>query len=211
MRLGTKDETGKRYGDWIVIGLSHVGRGAFWRCRCKCGAESVVRGTALRNGTTKRCASCGLKRFRFPGRHGHARAGALSPTYRTWQAMITRCHNPNAKAFKDYGARGITVCQRWRESFEAFLADMGPRPTPEHTIERKKNDVGYEPGNCIWSTRRAQNRNTRKNRRITINGETKLLADWLRQFGMSSGTFRSRVVGGMSEQEALLKPITSRR
>lgn len=211
MRIGTKDETGNTYGDWTVVGLSHVGSGAFWNCRCKCGAVSVIRGTALRNGRSKRCTRCGVKRFRFSGRHGHARKNGISGTYRSYQAMMSRCHNSKTRSFPDYGGRGIIVCERWRGSFEAFLADMGPRPAGRYTIERKDSNGNYEPVNCIWAQRREQNRNTRRNRLIRIAGETRLLADWLAQVGMSYGTFRSRVVSGMSEQDALLKPITPRR
>lgn len=205
VRKGTINETGKQYGDWTVIALDHVGAGAFWRCRCKCGRESVVRGTALRNGHSPRCADCARHERHKPARHGHARTGKVSAEYRTWQQMIQRCTNQKTKAYRDYGARGVSVCERWL-SFANFINDMGHKPTPSHTIERNNTNGNYEPGNCRWATRLEQGANTRKNRVITINGETLILAEWLRRIGITHGTFRSRMVRGMSLEAALTTP-----
>lgn len=105
--------------------------------------------------------------------------------YRIWGAMKTRCTNPNTKAYKNYGGRGIAVCERWAKSFDAFLSDMGPIPGPQFSIERVENDRGYEPGNCIWATRLKQNQNARSNRRITIRGVTKVLEEWARTLGVA--------------------------
>ncbi len=88
------------------------------------------------------------------------------PLWDTYNSMVQRCHNPRHPRFKDYGQRGIQVCRRWRESFAAFVADMGSKPSPRHTVERERNSRGYMPSNCLWATKRTQARNTRRNRYV---------------------------------------------
>lgn len=97
-------------------------------------------------------------------RHGHTSNRRATPTYCSWSSMVQRCTNPNCKSWPEYGGRGITVCDRWRNSFDAFLADMGQKPRGT-SIDRIDNDRGYEPGNCRWATRAVQNKNQRRNRR----------------------------------------------
>lgn len=95
-------------------------------------------------------------------KHGHAANGG-SPEYRSWKAMKSRCCNPHHTHAAWYGDRGITVCEEWQNSFEAFFRDMGPKPSPAHTLDRRKNERGYEPGNCRWATKREQRLNQRQN------------------------------------------------
>lgn len=130
----------------------------------------------------------------------------MTPTYAAWASMKSRCNNPNHTSYKRYGARGIRVCERWNE-FEAFLNDVGERPSPKHSLDRIDNDGNYEPCNVRWATSLEQNRNTRSNRRIEIRGETKSLSEWLAFFGRSRKTFYQRIERGMTEQEALETPL----
>lgn len=154
---------GRRFSNWEVLELVEMKRGgAVYLCRCDCGAAKAVHYSNLVSGRTK---SCGCQRSQRIShrmkRHGHAsRAGGLaSPTYSTWASMIQRCTNPKVRCWERYGGRGISVCPRWLESFENFLADMGEKPRKGMSIERLDSDGNYQPGNCVWASARTQNRN----------------------------------------------------
>lgn len=131
---------------------------------------------------------------RIPSRltHGHNRCGNVSPTYRSWAAMKTRCFNQKLPQWKDYGARGITVCERWMD-FENFLEDMGERPSLDHTLDRKWNGGNYEPSNCRWATRKEQNRNRRDNRIVDLEGQKMPLAQAAELLGIHRDTAANRI------------------
>lgn len=133
-----------------------------FRVRCDCGKRKIVRGYVLREGDTLSCGCLG----RGPkDRHGQAATRSRQSTaeYRAWINIKTRCYNPKVVSYKNYGKRGIKVCARWRASFEAFFADMGPKPSPSHTIDRyPDNDGDYKPSNCRWATWSEQHRNKRR-------------------------------------------------
>jgi hypothetical protein len=117
--------------------------------------------------------------------------------------MINRCHNPNHHAYADYGGRGVFVCDRWRHSYTSFLADMGRRPSPKHSIDRRDTNGNYEPANCRWATAVDQARNTRANKIVTINGETRCVAEWAEILSVSRYTIYSRLRRGCTPEEAI--------
>ena len=123
--------------------------------------------------------------------------------------MKNRCINSKVTSYKNYGARGIKVCDRWLK-FENFLADMGERPSDQHSIERIDNDGNYEPSNCKWATRAEQVNNKRNTRNITANGETLTLAEWARRLGCTHTAIIRRISTGMPEEIAVTKAIPER-
>ena len=151
---------GSKFGLWTVIGNPVTyKRKTIYRCRCACGKERDVYACHLRSGQSQACGCVAAKKS---GDRTRTHGMTLTREYRVWRAMIDRCHYPSNKAYPRYGGRGIFVCDKWRNSFENFFADMGKRPSDGHSIDRIKNDIGYEPGNCRWATATEQARNRRK-------------------------------------------------
>lgn len=127
--------------------------------------------------------------------------------YKTWLNMKDRCRNPKNPYYHNYGGRGITVCAEWDESFVAFLRDVGERPSPAHTLDRKDNNGNYEPHNVRWVTKKQQAHNMRKNRLLTFNGKTQTLAAWAEEIGLVPSTLHHRLfVAGLSVEKALTMP-----
>jgi hypothetical protein len=167
------DLAGQRFGRLVVVRLSHSGprKRAYFLCRCDCGNEHLARSDALRRDSTRSCG-CLQAEEAARGTHGEAGGGRkrlkASVEYRTWSTMIQRCENPRATDYERYGGRGIKICQRWRESFEAFLTDMGRRPADKRSVDRINNDGNYEPGNCRWATPIEQRRNRSDSRHAHV-------------------------------------------
>jgi hypothetical protein len=139
-------------------------------------------------------------------KHGHYKNRKASPEYSSWRDMIQRCTNKNRKKYRIYGGRGITVCQEWLDSSEAFLAHIGPKPTPAHTLGRKNNNGNYEPGNIQWETQAEQSKNRRTNVYFTIDGETKIMLDWCRLYKVYHGIVHQRLKAGWPVEEAFKTP-----
>lgn len=156
---------GQKFGKLTVVELvGKMGTHLMYRCVCDCGTEHVARGSHLRYAQVTSCG-CTLREVNVPRMiaarttHGHTNGGIHTPTYKTWSMMLSRCNNPKATGYHNYGGRGIRVCKRWHK-FENFLADMGPRP-PGMTIDRKNVNGHYTKRNCRWATARQQSANKR--------------------------------------------------
>lgn len=205
---GLHDLTGKVYDYLIVLARAPNKNGRTrWKCRCKCGTELDVDAGNLVSGNSR---SCGCRndevRRRVHTKHGCAPKNHPTPEYRTWQNILSRCHNPNCGTYYKYGAKGVAVCRRWQDSFAAFLQDMGHRPTSEHSIERIRNAEGYSPENCRWATRQEQARNKTTARLITADGQTLPLVVWAEKLGMNHSSILGRISRGWTEADAVTVP-----
>lgn len=203
---------GRRFGRWLVVGRagSNKQRQSAWECRCDCGAESVVSSAKLVRGVSTSCgcfaAECSSRRLRT---HGHTISRRVTPEYRSWVGMIRRCTERSCAQWENYGGRGIRVCARWLSSFENFLADMGRRPSPVHSLDRRKVNENYEPNNCKWSTPEEQANNRRNNRWVVIRGEILTFAQAARKYsvvGLNTARRRYRH-SGWSADEAFFTPL----
>lgn len=202
------DLTGKTFGRYAVIERrgSNVRGEPLWLCRCECGAECMVLGRNLRRGHSTGCRRCsGVK-------HGHGRPGRQTPEYAAWAQAKNRCRSPSDPQWKHYGGRGIQMCARWADSFEAFLEDMGLRPSSAHSLDRyPDNDGHYEPGNCRWATATQQQANRRNNVLVEFRGRTQCVAAWAREFAIPEHVLRGRVRRGWAMERAVSQAIEPRR
>lgn len=183
---------GLRFGRLAVLRRSDrrgKDRRIYWVCACNCGHEVEILSRSLYRGATSSCGCLGKERRREANStHGRTQDGI----YQSWLGMVQRCRNPNSSAYRHYGGRGIEVCARWADSFEAFAGDMGERPEG-CCIERIDNDGNYCPENCRWATRKEQSSNTRRTRHLTADGETHTLTEWAEILGIFVGTLRWRI------------------
>lgn len=197
------------YGHWQLLEDESAARGTPKKvvCRCVCGAERPVSLCNLKAGRT---SSCGCTQ-RHPTKHGHSRGTQGSdprgPTYNSWRGMLDRCRGPSSISYRNYGARGIAVCERWGD-FRSFLADMGERPSLKHSLDRINNDLGYEAANCRWATAKEQSRNRRTNRFVTAFGKTLTLAEWADRSAIPMNRIAARLARGWDVERAVSTPTS---
>lgn len=208
------DLTGKRFHRLIVaqrVPRPHSNRtkGVYWLCRCDCGGSTVTTTNCLKSGNTRSCgcykrehAAAAAKRANT--KHGHSKK---HPLWMTWIGIRSRCHNPRATGYKHWGGRGITICDRWRD-FTTFIADVGERPSPDHSLDRIDKDGHYEPGNVRWATHEEQANNRRDNLMVHYRGTEMTLRRAWRAAGciVSRESAVRRVANGWPVEAALTIP-----
>lgn len=192
---------GDKFGKLTVTGDFVSKNGRYWPCLCECGGTALVSITSLkrRKETNGGCSNC------YRTKHGHG--SSRNPTYSKYQAMKQRCGNPNHKDYPNYGGRGIEICERWLNSFDNFLTDMGESPKG-HSIDRIDVNGNYEPSNCRWATKQTQARNTRSNRKVTIDGRTfNTLAEACEAYKIDYRVVIGRLSRGNSVETSIKSPL----
>lgn len=191
---------GKRFGRLVVKAFSHTNknRASCWYVKCDCGKIKVIRGVTMMTG---KAMSCGCLQKENMSKRTYKHGMTESATYHCWEAMKDRCLNPKNPAYKNYGGRGIKICERWM-SFENFLADIGEKPKGK-SLDRMDNNGNYELSNCRWATVEEQWNNKRTNHILVYNGIALTIAQWARRLQITQGTLYSRIHRGWSIEKAL--------
>lgn len=197
-----KDLTGMQFGELTVISLAVdiPGKKKKWLCRCSCGNECVVAASNLRSGHSKHCTQCGYK-LTAQKETKHGETGTR--LYGVWNAMKTRCQNPNTKEYRDYGARGISVCDEWQDSATFFEWAKRSGYNENLEIDRIDTNGNYCPENCRWVPRIENANNKRNNKFITYGEETKTLAEWARYYGVNYKNLSRNILKGYSLPDAV--------
>lgn len=198
----------ERFGRLIV--LEYIGKikgRHMVRCVCDCGKIKTYILSNIKNGHTKSCG-CLIKDNKKPRtiKHGQYKTSE----FKAWQSMIQRCYNTNSHNFKLYGGRGITVCDKWRDSFESFLQDIGKKPSKKHQLDRINNNANYTPDNCRWSTPQQNSNNRRNTIYVLFNNELVTISDLSKRYNINNNILRSRIKRGWSVKQALTKPHKKR-
>lgn len=201
------DLSGQRFGKLLVKSRAASNDSLVrWDCLCDCGQETIASTKKLRNGRKQSCGCLWLPAVvEAKTKHGHASNGRITTELRIWMNMRNRCSSPTNPSYPDYGGRGIEVCERWND-FGLFFADMGPRPSPAHTIDRKDNDGDYEPDNCRWATKIEQSRNKRSNVNVIFDGVEMCVTEAATLTGLNPSTILWRINAGWPESE-LFAPL----
>ena len=209
MHHRAKDISGERVGYLTALRYhGSDGRKSQWVMACDCGAEKIMDASEFKKLEQRGVvASCGCRRKETIGRRNTTHGMSKHPAYAVWRSMVDRCLLPSHQAWANYGARGITVCASWVESFDNFWADMGAAYKPGLTLDRADNDRGYGPDNCRWATYAQQASNTRANRKI---GD-KTAAQLARELGVKRSTMYYRLKVGVSPERLGDPPDASRR
>jgi hypothetical protein len=208
---------GDKFGRWTVISQSepriyrdktkktasvHI----MWSCICECGVSSAVSEMNLKNSKSTSCG-CYTREASRRSNTKHGESRRRSPEYNAWQTMRDRCLNPRNKRFAKYGGRGITICDRWLESYTNFLEDMGRRPSAKHSLDRENNDKGYDKDNCRWTTSDVQMTNRSVTRYVDTPDGRIPLATLAKKHGIPANALRFRILKGWALDAALSTPV----
>jgi hypothetical protein len=196
------DHTGQRFGRWTVIERGPDWRPGVpaWRMRCDCGNEKTLRAQTFVSGASRSCG-CLNNEVRRSQKNTLTHGLTRTRAWNAWVNMRQRCENPKASGYHKYGARGISVCERWA-FFENFIADMGQCP-PGWTLDRIDGTKGYSKENCRWATQKAQQNNRLNNSRLTLDGRTQTIAQWAAEIGIARHSIRNRLNRGLSIRDVL--------
>lgn len=210
-----KDLCGRQFNRLIVVSYhGKLVRGSqtrtFWNCICQCGNIKKVWAYDL---VTGKNGSCGCLEWENLQRiqkeritHGKSRGETLK-MYNIWKSIVSRCTNPEDRAYPNYGGRGISVCEKWKNSIDLFIEDMGDRPSLKHSIDRIDNNGNYEPSNCRWATQKEQMRNTRSNVCLEYKGEIKCVSEWAEELGVNQRSLRNRIKRWGDIEKAFTTPV----
>lgn len=199
------DMVGQQCGRWTPLKYvgSRLGRATFL-CRCECGVQREVHGSKLRSGASRSCGCLGREvtsnRLKTHGLSKH-------PLFPTWLGMMSRCYNPQSPAYRDYGNRGIYVCNAWHD-VTTFIAENENKTAPGLSMDRINNDGPYHPENIRWTTRIEQARNRRSNVLLTFHGKTQTAFEWAAEMGINPKTLVARISDGWSAEDALTIPVS---
>jgi len=210
--MGNLIKPGDRFGRLVVTGLScgtDIHHNRLFPVLCDCGNTKVVSSPQLKRSKTRSCG-CLARELMTGNRYAATHGKSHLPEFKTWEGMIQRCTNSNDKGYFRYGGRGIKVCDRWLNSFENFLADMGLKPGPKYSIDREDNNGNYEPGNCRWATIQEQCRNRSSNKLVEFDGRTKSVQEWADEKGLNHSALSHRLRLGWSVERALNTPLRIR-
>jgi hypothetical protein len=213
VRLARKYNTSpienKRFGRLVALWHSHTNIDQYkksknyrkyFKCICDCNQLTIVERNSLVSGNTKSCGCLEKETVKKVNtKHGKSK----TREHNIWSGLKQRCLNKKNNHYKNYGARGILISQKWLYSFESFILDVGIAPSKNHSLDRINNDGNYEPGNCRWATREEQNNNSRRTIFLELNGERKSLADWCYKFNLKRKTVYARIRSGKSVEQAL--------
>lgn len=210
-RMRFVDLTGQQFGRLTAMSRAEDSKGGKtrWLCKCQCGNECVVHASSLRSGNTK---SCGCLRNEKSHERATTHGMSKSPLFGVWWAMISRCENENNASYKNYGGRGISVCDEWHDSSTFFEWALDNGYKRGLSIERVDVNKGYEPNNCKWITKEEQARNKTNNLMIEIGETTKCLAQWCEEYGIEYSTAYQRIKKlGWESEKALTTPVKNQK
>lgn len=202
-----QDLTGRRFNRFLVLDRRENSKRSLprWLCVCDCGTFKIVLGQSLTSGKSKSCRCYRDEvRERVFTKHGQSRQGKTTTEFISWVGILDRCNNVNNHAYKNYGGRGITICEEWENSFETFFADMGMKPNKNYSLDRIDNSKGYSKDNCRWASRRQQNRNRRNNHSVEYQGiNYTSIAEFSEKFNCIYYKIQSRIARSMDLSQAI--------